>query len=152
MTHTTNYLHLSSHLIKVVVFPADDGGGGYWAMVPSIPGIASQGDTIEEAFANIEDALRTTIQSYKDDNQQIPWHPEGEASMIREVEVAVEDMPLPIYNFELSTKLPLVNAEPPRPPNDRFIHETINVHPVVAGLLVGLLVVLVATVLHYITQ
>lgn len=144
MTHTTNYLHLSDHLIKVVVFPADDGGGGYQAAVPSIPGIVSQGNTQEEAFANIEDALRTTIQSYKDDNQQIPWHPEGEASMIRKVEVAAEDMPLPVYSFEMTTN-------PPRPPNDRLITETINVNPIVAGLIVGLFVVLVATVLHYMT-
>jgi predicted RNase H-like HicB family nuclease len=31
--------------------------GGYWAEVPSIPGCATQGETIEELAANLREAI-----------------------------------------------------------------------------------------------
>lgn len=31
--------------------------GGYWAEVPSIPGCATQGETMEELLANIREAI-----------------------------------------------------------------------------------------------
>lgn len=40
---------------KVVVHQADE--GGYWGEVPSIPGCASQGETMEELKTNILDAI-----------------------------------------------------------------------------------------------
>jgi predicted RNase H-like HicB family nuclease len=41
--------------IKVVVHEAEE--GGYWAEVPSIPGCATQGETEEELFGNIHEAI-----------------------------------------------------------------------------------------------
>ena len=41
--------------IKVVVHEAEE--GGYWAEVPSIPGCATQGETEEELFRNIDEAI-----------------------------------------------------------------------------------------------
>jgi predicted RNase H-like HicB family nuclease len=41
--------------IKVVVHKAEE--GGYWAEVPSIPGCATQGETIEELKANVLEAI-----------------------------------------------------------------------------------------------
>lgn len=40
--------------IKIVVHHE---AGGYWAEVPSIPGCASQGDTMEELLVNIQEAI-----------------------------------------------------------------------------------------------
>ncbi len=41
--------------IKVVVHEAEE--GGYWAEVPSIPGCMTQGDSTEELFENIDQAI-----------------------------------------------------------------------------------------------
>jgi predicted RNase H-like HicB family nuclease len=41
--------------LKVVVHEAEE--GGYWAEVPSIPGCASQGETMEELLENIHEAV-----------------------------------------------------------------------------------------------
>jgi predicted RNase H-like HicB family nuclease len=39
----------------VVVHRADE--GGYWAEVPSIPGCATQGESLEELMANVSEAV-----------------------------------------------------------------------------------------------
>ena len=41
--------------LQVVVHRADE--GGYWAEVPSIPGCATQGDSIEELLENVHEAV-----------------------------------------------------------------------------------------------
>lgn len=41
--------------LKVVLEPSDE--GGYTAYVPSLPGCISEGDTMEEALANIREAI-----------------------------------------------------------------------------------------------
>ena len=35
----------------------DDEDGGFWAEVPSIPGCATQGDTMEELIQNLYEAI-----------------------------------------------------------------------------------------------
>ena len=41
--------------IRVVVHKAEE--GGFWAEVPSIPGCATQGETIAEIEANVREAI-----------------------------------------------------------------------------------------------
>ena len=41
--------------IKVIVHEAEE--GGFWAEVPAIPGCASQGETMDELLANIQQAI-----------------------------------------------------------------------------------------------
>jgi len=41
--------------LKVVIHEAEE--GGYWAEVPAIPGCATQGETFEELFKNIYEAV-----------------------------------------------------------------------------------------------
>jgi predicted RNase H-like HicB family nuclease len=41
--------------ITIVVHEAEE--GGYWAEVPTIPGCATQGDSIEELMANLREAI-----------------------------------------------------------------------------------------------
>jgi predicted RNase H-like HicB family nuclease len=41
--------------IKAIVHPAEE--GGYWAEVPALPGCFTEGDTIEELTANLQDAI-----------------------------------------------------------------------------------------------
>jgi predicted RNase H-like HicB family nuclease len=41
--------------LKVVLEPSED--GGYTVYVPSLPGCISEGETVEEALANIREAI-----------------------------------------------------------------------------------------------
>ncbi|MEH1780691.1 MAG: type II toxin-antitoxin system HicB family antitoxin [Nostoc sp.] len=41
--------------IKVLLEPSDE--GGYTVYVPSLPGCISEGETIEEALENIQEAM-----------------------------------------------------------------------------------------------
>jgi predicted RNase H-like HicB family nuclease len=41
--------------LKVVVHSAEE--GGYWAEVPAIAGCATQGETLEELFENLHEAI-----------------------------------------------------------------------------------------------
>jgi predicted RNase H-like HicB family nuclease len=40
--------------LKVLVHPAEE--GGYWVEVPALPGCVSEGDSLDEALANIREA------------------------------------------------------------------------------------------------
>ncbi|NJP10392.1 MAG: type II toxin-antitoxin system HicB family antitoxin [Leptolyngbyaceae cyanobacterium RU_5_1] len=41
--------------VKAIVHPAEE--GGFWAEVPALPGCITEGDTMEELIANLEDAI-----------------------------------------------------------------------------------------------
>jgi len=41
--------------IRAIVHPAEE--GSYWAEVPALPGYVTEGDTIEEVVANLQDAI-----------------------------------------------------------------------------------------------
>ena len=41
--------------LKAVVYEAEE--GGYWAKVPSLPGLYTQGETLEELEANLREAI-----------------------------------------------------------------------------------------------
>ena len=41
--------------IKAIVHPARE--GGFWAEVPSIPGCATEGETMDELLANLHEAI-----------------------------------------------------------------------------------------------
>lgn len=45
---------------QVILIP--DETGGYTVEVPSLPGCISEGDTVEEALANIQDAIEGFIE------------------------------------------------------------------------------------------
>ena len=51
--------------IKVVLEPCDE--GGYTVYVPSLPGCISEGDTRDEALANIREAIELYLEPIEDD-------------------------------------------------------------------------------------
>jgi len=51
--------------LKVVLEPSDD--GGYTVYVPSLPGCISEGETKEEALANIREAIELYLEPTEDD-------------------------------------------------------------------------------------
>ncbi|PZV25427.1 MAG: type II toxin-antitoxin system HicB family antitoxin [Snowella sp.] len=42
--------------IKAIIHPAEE--GGYWAEVPALPGCITEGDSMDEAINNIQDAIQ----------------------------------------------------------------------------------------------
>ena len=59
---------------RVVLCPEPD--GGYSAHALRLPGVATQGDSIDEALENIKEAFRGAIAVYQDDEHGIPWESE----------------------------------------------------------------------------
>jgi predicted RNase H-like HicB family nuclease len=51
--------------LRVVLEPSDE--GGYTVHVPSLPGCISEGETIEEALANIREAIELYLEPTEDD-------------------------------------------------------------------------------------
>ena len=53
------------------ICPEDD--GGYSAIALRLPGVVSQGDSVEEALENISEAFAAAISVYLEDGTAIPW-------------------------------------------------------------------------------
>ena len=64
---------------KVVLEPSDE--GGFTVYAPSLPGCISEGDTVEDALANIQEAIELYLEPVEDD-----WILEDRA-VVREVEL-----------------------------------------------------------------
>lgn len=58
--------------------------GGYTALVPSLPGCISEGDTLREAKKNIEEAILGYLESLEKDGEDIIT---PKKSLLRSVEI-----------------------------------------------------------------
>ena len=56
---------------QVILIP-DDEVGGFTVEVPSLPGCISEGDTVEEALANIKAAINLYINVLTEDGKPVP--------------------------------------------------------------------------------
>lgn len=64
---------------KVVLEPSDE--GGFTVYVPSLPGCISEGETEQEALANIHEAIELYLEPVEDD-----WILDGQA-LVQEIEL-----------------------------------------------------------------
>ncbi len=64
---------------KAVVHEAEE--GGFWAEVPSIPGCATQGETLDELLANLQEAIEGCL--------AVDLEPYTQSPDVRIVEIAV---------------------------------------------------------------
>ncbi len=62
--------------------PAEE--GGYVATVPALPGVVTQGETLEEARAMVADAIQGFLESLQKDGFPIPVEHGREVEPIRE--------------------------------------------------------------------
>jgi predicted RNase H-like HicB family nuclease len=56
--------------LKIVLEPSDE--GGFTALAPSLPGCISEGNTREEALANIKEAIELYLEPVEDDLLSLP--------------------------------------------------------------------------------
>ena len=52
-------------VIRIVLEPSEE--GGYTATIPALPGCISEGDTVEEAIANVREALELYLEPLEAD-------------------------------------------------------------------------------------
>ena len=64
-------MNISGYAIIVEPLSAED-GGGFVATVPDLPGCMSDGETPQEAFANVEDAIKAWIEAAIDLGHNVP--------------------------------------------------------------------------------
>jgi antitoxin HicB len=55
---------------KVLLEPDED--GGYVVVCPSLPGCYSQGETIEQALANIREAIELCLEDMQEHGEPVP--------------------------------------------------------------------------------
>ena len=56
--------------LKIILEPSDE--GGFTVYVPSFPGCISEGDTKQEAIANIKEAIELYLEPVEDDLTTYP--------------------------------------------------------------------------------
>lgn len=56
---------------RVWFWPEEE--GGYSAIVPSLPGVASQGETEREVLDNVREAFQGAVAEYRESGEKIPW-------------------------------------------------------------------------------
>lgn len=65
-------------VFKVVLEPSEE--GGYTAIVPTLPGCISEGDTIQEAMTNIREAVELYLEPLDD-------YPTPEGAVVKELTI-----------------------------------------------------------------
>ncbi len=66
--------------LRVILEPSDE--GGYTVYVPALPGCVSEGNTEDEAMANIREAVELYLEDVSDEQS-----PSGRPVLIREIAV-----------------------------------------------------------------
>ncbi|MBI4285441.1 MAG: type II toxin-antitoxin system HicB family antitoxin [Chloroflexi bacterium] len=64
---------------KIVLEPQEE--GGYTVYVPSLPGCVSQGETTQEAMANIKEAIELYLESLAERGLSLPQVEEREVAV-----------------------------------------------------------------------
>jgi predicted RNase H-like HicB family nuclease len=64
--------------LRIVLEPSED--GGYTAIVPALPGCLSEGESREEALANVQEAIELYLEPVEDE-----WELSPEAEVLEVV-------------------------------------------------------------------
>ena len=56
--------------VPLVLTPQPE--GGFTVTSSALPGLVTEGDSLEQALENVEDALRATLELYEDTGRSIP--------------------------------------------------------------------------------
>jgi predicted RNase H-like HicB family nuclease len=79
-TASTYNLFMSQFTFPVVIEADED---GYYVSCPALQGCYSQGDTFEEAIANIKDAIRLHLEERRAAGEELPQYALVSVSMIQ---------------------------------------------------------------------
>ncbi len=59
-------------MIRLPLVFAPQPEGGFTVTSPVLPELLTEGDTLEEAFANVKDALAAVLELYAEDGRRLP--------------------------------------------------------------------------------
>jgi len=76
---------MADYQYTAVFEPAEE--GGYVVTVPALPGLVTEGDTLEEARAMVKDAIRGYLESLLKHGEEIPL--EASPATVELVEVKI---------------------------------------------------------------
>ena len=62
----------TDRLIRLTVHLEQQPEGDYTVTAPQLPGLVTEGDTVAEAMANVEDALVALLELYEDTGKEVP--------------------------------------------------------------------------------
>ncbi len=71
--------------VRYTIIAEREEDGGYHVFCPALKGCHSQGDTLEEAIENVEEAVSLYIESLKAHGEPVP----AEDILIRPIEVSI---------------------------------------------------------------
>lgn len=63
---------MKAKILKYEAIFEEQTEGGFTVIVPTLPGCVSEGDTFEEAKANIADAIKLYLEDMQADGEEIP--------------------------------------------------------------------------------
>lgn len=75
-------MRTEEHSFTVVFESAEE--GGYVVTCPALPGLVTEGDTLDEARRNAGDAIRGYLESLRKDGLPLPHDTSGHSKPIRE--------------------------------------------------------------------
>lgn len=55
---------------SVVVHAAEE--GGHWVEVPALPGCYSQGESVDDALANVREAIALYLETLREEGHDVP--------------------------------------------------------------------------------
>lgn len=61
-----------AHVYRVPLLLEPQPEGGYTVTSPALPGLVTEGDSLEQALENVEDALRATLELYEETGRPVP--------------------------------------------------------------------------------
>lgn len=61
---------MTTYRLRVELEPQPE--GGYTVTSPDLPELITEGNTVEEAFENVGDALKAVLEIYEDEGRTIP--------------------------------------------------------------------------------
>jgi antitoxin HicB len=64
-------MNISGYDVIIEPLPEDE-GGGFFATVPALPGCMSDGETVAEALANVEDAISCWTTEWQEMGRPLP--------------------------------------------------------------------------------
>ena len=95
--------------IAVVLEEAEE--GGFTVQVPTLPGCFSEGETLDEALANIREAIEVHLEAVPDDLLSVPLDPTG----YKLVELVWNDPPADLPSDPVGRSFAVVRRSRPSP-------------------------------------
>ena len=88
--------------MKLTVILQPEADGGYSVVCPALPGCVSEGDTLDEALVNIQEAIEATLDVRREQGFEGPI--ESPEIIAREIERCLEDRALEGLPLTIETR------------------------------------------------